>query len=187
MNPLYRLCSSSLSVAKRTLQRIISHGGLPRVLHTSPRHILSLAFRPCPPVLVLAVGEPPPPRKKRTAASRVPFCGRMGRRKPKRYLRKRADVLLLGLSQTHKGCDPAKSEERKHSKGRCLRVTLHIKRVRRRENQHHGNTFEGNAMSSAGFFTDEITVHTRLGAWPYLRFYITYSGRASDFFFFFKV
>lgn len=36
------------------------------------------------------------------------------------YLRKWADVLLLGLVQMHKGYKPS---ERKHSEGRCLRVT----------------------------------------------------------------
>lgn len=64
---------------------------------------------------------------------RVPVQGD-GKEEAKNYLRKHADVLLLGLMHINKGWKPTSSEDGDTPKGRGLRVTLHIKRMSKKKN-----------------------------------------------------
>lgn len=141
------------------------------ISHHNSTVCLSLIVLPSTPSSLL-FGELLPCKANPVSES---HCRRMGGRKPKNYLRKRAGILLLGLLQIHKGCKATKSEERKHSKGRFFCVTLHIKRVKKREIatpwwRISRQCYEQCLHSSTKpFHWWNFSAYTLLFTWPYLR------------------
>lgn len=128
--PLLLACSSRRSTAK-TLQHIIFHRGISHILYTSPQqHILCLTFCPALQPSSLLLGSSCLVKQTQSLS---PTAGEREGKAAKNYLRKCADILLLDLLQIHKGSTLPKTEKRKHSKSRCLPLTLHIKRSRKRE------------------------------------------------------